>query len=205
MISGGFMKRKYVELNTNNINEYSDNARNDLSYYIAIKKDNMWYVNYYNERLSIFNEELKEVIKKIESIINEINELSKRISCLEKSKCLLAYNHNLLLGSKDTNNINKINDARYFYSEITDKLNRLISYRDKLREKLKDYKSKKQILVLKNKMNNKKLNRFIRNVDVCNYNIDSSYKVLKRLDNIYLTKIDTVCESYITPKVKKIK
>ena len=193
MISGGFMKRKYVELNTNNINEYSDNARNDLSYYIAIKKDNMWYVNYYNERLSIFNEELKEVIKKIESIINEINELSKRISCLEKSKCLLAYN------------INKINDARYFYSEITDKLNRLISYRDKLREKLKDYKSKKQILVLKNKMNNKKLNRFIRNVDVCNYNIDSSYKVLKRLDNIYLTKIDTVCESYITPKVKKIK
>ena len=205
MISGGFMKRKYVELNTNNINEYSDNARNDLSYYIAIKKENLWYVNHYNKKLNTVDEELNDVLKYIESIISEINNLSKRISSLEKGMALLAYNHNLYLDSKDKSSVVKINASRYYYLEIMDELNNLISYRNKLRVELKDYKNRKNILVSKKKDYNKKLNSFVRNVDICNYTINSSYKVLNRLDNIYSTKIDTVCESYITPKVKRIK
>ncbi len=199
------MKRKYVELNTNNIEEYSDNTRNILSYYIAMKQDNIRYVNYYNTKLNGVNEELSVVLKEIDKLINEINELSKRISSLEKGKFLVAYNHNLLLGNKDKNSINKINDARYFYFEIIDELNRLISYRDELRDNLKDNKDRKNVLVSERKKYNIKVNRCVSNVDICNYNIKKCHKTLNRIDNIYFYKTDKALESFFMPKVKKIK
>ena len=169
MISGGFMKRKYVELNTNNIEEYSDNTRNILSYYIAMKQDNIRYVNYYNTKLNGVNEELNDVLKEIEIIINEIKELSKRISSLEKGKSLVAYNHNLLLGNNNKSKINKINDARYYYCEIIDELNKLTRYRDELRNKLNDYKNSKRELMLQKNRYSRILNTCVGNAEKCNY------------------------------------
>lgn len=205
MISGGFMKRKYIELNASNIEKYRDNARNILSYYIAKKKDNIRDGNIYNTKLNGVNEELNDVLKEIEIIINEIKELSKRISSLEKGKSLVAYNHNLLLVNKDKSNINKINDARYFYSEIIDELIRLINYRNELRENLKDNKDRKRELVLKKKKYSSNINICVGNIEKCDYNIEKCYKALNRIDNIYLYKIDKATESYFIPKVKKIR
>ena len=199
------MKRKYVELNTNNIEEHSDNVRNILSYYIARKQDTIRYGAYYNAKLNVVNEELSDILKKIESIINEINELSKRISSLEKGKNILAYNHNLLLGNKDKNSINNINDSRYYYCEIIDKLNNLVSYRDELRANLKGNKDRKLVLLLEKSKYNRNVNICARNIDICNYNIKRCHKTLNRITNVYFYKIDKAPESYFIPKIRKLK
>ena len=55
MISGGFMKRKYIELNASNIEKYRANARWYLSYFIGSKEDDIRYSNYYKKKLNGVN------------------------------------------------------------------------------------------------------------------------------------------------------
>ena len=205
MISGGFMKRKYIELNSSNIEKYRANARWYLSYFIGSKEDDIRYSNYYKKKLNGVNKELSDVLKEIDKLINEINELNKRISALEKGRALVAYNHNLLLGNNNKSKINKINDARYYYCEIIDELNKLTRYRDELRNKLNDYKNSKRELMLQKNRYSRILNTCVGNAEKCNYNIENCYKVLNRIDDICFHKIDKVPESYFIPKAKKLK
>ena len=199
------MKKNNVHLSTESIEKYTNSAKDNLSYYIARKKEYRMNANLYNNNLNIVNKDLAYTLTRIEELINEIRELSKRISLLEKTKVSLAYNHNLLLGNKDKNNINKINAYRYYYNEIIDKLNNLTRRRDELKDMLKWYKKKITVLVLRKKHFSKYSNKCMKNVDICNYNMNACYKVLDRIDNIYLNKSNKVAEKYIVPKVKKNK
>ena len=198
------MKKKYIDLSTENIEEYTDKCRDILSSNINRKKEYIMDGNRYNNNLNIINNDLSYTLIKIEELINEIRELSKRISILDRSKVSLAYNHNQLLSKNNIDN-NKINNARFYYNEIILELNNLIRRRDKLKYMLKWYKRKKGILISQKKDLSKYLNKCSKNVNVCNYNMNECYKVLDRLDNIYLDKVEKVSERYITPKVKRIK
>ena len=198
------MEKKYIELSTENIKEYNDKCRDILSSNINRKKEYIMDGNRYNNNLNIINNDLSYTLKRIEELINEIRELSKRISILDRSKVSLAYNHNQLL-SKNNINTNKINNARYYYNEIILELDRLIKRRDELKDILKWYKEKIIVLILRKKHFNKHINKCSKNVNVCNYNMNECYKVLDRLDNIYLNRSEKVTESYVTPKVKRIK
>ena len=198
------MKKKYIEISTENIEKYVNRAKENLSFYIACKKEYLKTGELYKNRLNIVNEELANTLIEINNLIDEIRILSKKILSLEKGEAALAYNHNQLLGNKDKNTIAKINSARYYYNEIKIELNKLISYRDELRCKLKLQKAEKSVLVKRKKKNTKGLNSTCKNIDICNYNMDKCYNVLDRLDKIYLKKIDKVNKSYIKPKVKKL-
>ena len=198
------MEKKYIELSTENIEEYNDKCKDILSSNINRKKEYIMDGNRYNNNLNIINNDLSYTLIKIEELINEIRELSKRISILDRSKVSLAYNHNQLL-SKNNINTNKINNARFYYNEIILELNNLIRRRDKLKDMLKWYKRKKGILISQKKDLSKYLNKCVKNVNIYNSNMDECYKVLDRLDNIYLNRSEKVTESYVTPKVKRIK
>ena len=196
------MKKKYIELNTENIEEYTNKCKDILSANIESKKEYMVNANLYNNNLSIVNKDLSYILIRIEKIINEIRELSKRISSLEKGSVFLAYNHNQLLSKNNIDN-NKINNARFFYNEIKLELNSLISRRDELKDILKWHKRKKGMLISQKKHFSKHLNKCVKNVKVCNDNIDSCYNVLNKIDNIYFYKSDKIKESFFIPKVKK--
>lgn len=198
------MEKKYIELSTENIKEYNDKCRDILSSNINRKKEYIMDGNRYNNNLNIINNDLSYTLIKIEELINEIRELSKRISILDRSKVSLAYNHNQLLSKNNIDN-NKINNARFYYNEIILELNNLIRRRDKLKDMLKWYKRKKGILISQKKDLSKYLNKCMKNVNIYNSNMDECYKVLDRLDNIYLNRSEKVTESYVTPKVKRIK
>ncbi len=198
------MKKKYIELSTENIEKYTDKCKNTLSSNITRKKEYIKIGNIYKIKLSKVNKELAYILTKIEKIIDEINELSKRIVALDKSKVSLAYNHNQLLSKNNTDN-NKINDARFYYNEIILELNKLIKRRDELKDILKWRKKKKVILILQKKHFNKHLNKCVKNVSVCDHNMDKCYKVLNRIDNVYFYKTDVVESKFFTPKVKKLK
>lgn len=198
------MKKKYIELSTENINEYTNKCKDILSANISIKKVYMVNASLYNNNLNIANKDLSYTLTRIEELISEIRELSKRIASLEKSRVFLAYNHNQLL-SKNNIDTNKINNARFFYNEIKLELDRLIKRRDKLKDILKCCKEKTIVLILRKNNFNKYINKCLKNVDVCNHNMNECYKVLDRLDNIYLNRSEKVTESYVTPKVKRIK
>ena len=198
------MEKKYIELSTENIKEYNDKCRDILSSNINRKKEYIMDGNRYNNNLNIINNDLSYTLIKIEELINEIRELSKRISILDRSKVSLAYNHNQLLSKNNIDN-NKINNARFYYNEIILELNNLIRRRDKLKDMLKWYKRKKGILISQKKDLSKYLNKCVKNVNIYNSNMDECYKVLDRLDNIYLNRSEKVTESYVTPKVKRIK
>ncbi len=198
------MKKKYIDLSTENIEEYNDKCRDILSSNINRKKEYIMDGNRYNNNLNIINNDLSYTLKRIEELINEIRELSKRISILDRSKVSLAYNHNQLLSKNNIDN-NKINNARFYYNEIILELNNLIRRRDKLKDMLKWYKRKKGILISQKKDLSKYLNKCVKNVNIYNSNMDECYKVLDRLDNIYLNRSEKVTESYVTPKVKRIK
>ena len=75
MISGGFMKRKYIELNASNIEKYRANARWYLSYFIGSKEDDIRYSDYYKKKLNGVNKELSDVLKEIDKLIvnDEVN------------------------------------------------------------------------------------------------------------------------------------
>ena len=198
------MKKKYIDLSTEKIEEYTDKCRDILSSNINRKKEYIMDGNRYNNNLNIINNDLSYTLIKKEELINEIRELSNRIASLEKSRVSLAYNHNQLLIENNIDT-NKINDARYYYNEITLELDGLIKRRDELKDTLKWYKEKTIVLILRKNNFNKHLNKCSKNVNVCNYNMNECYKVLDRLDNIYLDKVEKVSERYITPKVKRIK
>ena len=198
------MKKKYIDLSTENIEEYNDKCRDILSSNINRKKEYIMDGNRYNNNLNIINNDLSYTLIKIEELINEIRELSKRISILDRSKVSLAYNHNQLLSKNNIDN-NKINNARFYYNEIILELNNLIRRRDKLKDMLKWYKRKKGILISQKKDLSKYLNKCVKNVNIYNSNMYECYKVLDRLDNIYLNRSGKVTESYVTPKVKRIK
>ena len=198
------MEKKYIELSTENIKEYNDKCRDILSSNINRKKEYIMDGNRYNNNLNIINNDLSYTLIKIEELINEIRELSKRISILDRSKVSLAYNHNQLLSKNNIDN-NKINNARFYYNEIILELNNLIRRRDKLKDMLKWYKRKKGILISQKKDLSKYLNKCVKNVNIYNSNMYECYKVLDRLDNIYLNRSEKVTESYVTPKVKRIK
>ena len=198
------MKKKYIDLSTENIEEYNDKCRDILSSNINRKKEYIMDGNRYNNNLNIVNKDLSYTLKRIEELINEIRELSKRISILDRSKVSLAYNHNQLLSKNNIDN-NKINNARFYYNEIILELNNLIRRRDKLKDMLKWYKRKKGILISQKKDLSKYLNKCVKNVNTYNSNMYECYKVLDRLDNIYLNRSEKVTESYVTPKVKRIK
>ncbi len=198
------MEKKYIELSTENIEEYTNKCKDILSANISIKKVYMVNDSLYNNNLNIVNKDLSYTLKRIEELINEIRELSKRISILDRSKVSLAYNHNQLLSKNNIDN-NKINNARFYYNEIILELNNLIRRRDKLKDMLKWYKRKKGILISQKKDLSKYLNKCVKNVNIYNSNMDECYKVLDRLDNIYLNRSEKVTESYVTPKVKRIK
>lgn len=198
------MKKKYIDLSTENIEEYTNKCKDVLSANISIKKVYMVNASLYNNNLNIVNKDLSSTLTRIEELINEIRELSNRIASLEKSRVSLAYNHNQLLIENNIDT-NKINDARYYYNEITLELDGLIKRRDELKDILKWYKEKTIVLTLRKNNFNKHLNKCSKNVNVCNYNMNECYKVLDRLDNIYLDKVEKVSERYITPKVKRIK
>jgi len=198
------MKKKYIDLSTENIEEYNDKCRDILSSNINRKKEYIMDGNRYNNNLNIINNDLSYTLKRIEELTNEIRELSKRISILDRSKVSLAYNHNQLLSKNNIDN-NKINNARFYYNEIILELNNLIRRRDKLKDMLKWYKRKKGILISQKKDLSKYLNKCVKNVNIYNSNMDECYKVLDRLDNIYLNRSEKVTESYVTPKVKRIK
>lgn len=198
------MEKKYIELSTENIKEYNDKCKDILSANISIKKVYMVNDSLYNNNLNIVNKDLSYTLKRIEELTNEIRELSKRISILDRSKVSLAYNHNQLLSKNNIDN-NKINNARFYYNEIILELNNLIRRRDKLKDMLKWYKRKKGILISQKKDLSKYLNKCVKNVNIYNSNMDECYKVLDRLDNIYLNRSEKVTESYVTPKVKRIK
>ena len=198
------MEKKYIELSTENIKEYNDKCRDILSSNINRKKEYMVNDSLYNNNLNIVNKDLSYTLKRIEELTNEIRELSKRISILDRSKVSLAYNHNQLLSKNNIDN-NKINNARFYYNEIILELDRLIKRRDELKDILKWYKRKKGILISQKKDLSKYLNKCVKNVNIYNSNMDECYKVLDRLDNIYLNRSEKVTESYVTPKVKRIK
>lgn len=198
------MKKKYIELSTENIKEYTDKCRDILSFNINRKKEYIMNANLYNTKLNVVNKDLSYTLIRIEELTNEIRELSKRITVLDKSKVSLAYNHNQVLSKNNINN-NMINNARFYYNEIILELNKLIKRRDELKNILKCYNRKKGILILQKKDFSKHLNKYVRNVNVCNHNMDKCYKTLSRLDNIYINKIEKVSEKYIIPKVKIIK
>ena len=84
------MKKKYVELSTENIEEYNDKCRDILSANISIKKVYMVNASFYNNKLNIVNKDLSSTLTRVEELINEIRELSKRIASLEKSRVSLA-------------------------------------------------------------------------------------------------------------------
>ena len=130
------MEKKYIELSTENIKEYNDKCRDILSSNINRKKEYMVNDSLYNNNLNIVNKDLSYTLKRIEELINEIRELSNRIASLEKSRVSLAYNHNQLLIENNIDT-NKINDARYYYNEITLELDGLIKRRDELKDTLK--------------------------------------------------------------------
>lgn len=197
------MKKK-IDLTTQNIENYTNMCKNYLSSCISDKRYYLGLATYYSREYDLINNELRGILIVIENVINEINKLNKRIALLEHDKVILGYNSNVQLGNADVI-INKVNDDRYNYNKIVDELNKLTRYRDELRENLKDNKDRKNVLVSEKKKYNRKLNKNRNNIKICEYNIDNSYKVLSRLDNIYLIKIDKVSESYITPKVKRIK
>ena len=198
------MKKKYIELSTENIEVYTNKCKDILSANITRKKEYIMNANLYNTNLNIVNKDLSYTLTRIEELINEIRKLSKRIASLEKGRVSLAYNHNQLLSNNNIDN-NKINNARFYYNEIILELDRLIKRRDELKNILKCYNRKKGILISQKQDFSNHLNKCVRNVNVCNYNMDKCYKILNRLDNIYLNKIEKVSESYITPKVKRIK
>ena len=198
------MKKKYIDLSTEKIEEYTDKCRDILSSNINRKKEYIMDGNRYNNNLNIINNDLSYTLIKIEELINEIRELSKRIASLEKGSVFLAYNHNQLLSKNNIDN-NKINNARFYYNEIILELNNLIRRRDKLKDMLKWYKRKKGILISQKKDLSKYLNKCVKNVNIYNSNMYECYKVLDRLDNIYLNRSEKVTESYVTPKVKRIK
>lgn len=198
------MKKKYVELSTENIEEYTDKCKNTLSTNIERKKEYIANTNLYNTKLTIVNKDLSYTLTKIEELINEIRELSKRIAALEKGRVSLAYNHNQLLSKNNIDN-NKINNARFYYNEITLELNKLIKRRDELKDMLKLYKDKKSVLISRKNHFSNCLNKCVKKVDVCNHNMDNCYKVLNTIDNVYFYKTDKISESFFIPKVKKFK
>ena len=198
------MKKKYIDLSTEKIEEYTNKCKDILSANISIKKVYMVNASFYNNNLNIVNKDLSSTLTRIEELINEIRELSKRIASLEKSRVSLAYNHNQLLSKNNIDN-NKINNAKFYYNEIILELNRLIKCRDELKDILKWHKRKKGILISQKKDFSKHLNKCVKNVDICDHNMDSCYKTLNRIDNIYFYKTDKIMEAFFIPKVKKLK
>lgn len=196
------MKKKYFELSTENIKEYTNKCRDILSYYIQRKRGYLQDIDCYDAKLCVTNANIRIILHEINELIIEIRELSKRIASLEKGRVSLAYSYNTTNFNGDTD---KVNNARYYYSEIILELNSLISYRDELKSKLVDYKNRKNMLVDEKNEYSNVLNKYNHNISICTHNMNVCYKILNKLDNIYFSKIDRVSENYIKLKLKRIK
>lgn len=196
------MKKKYFELSTENIQEYTDKCRDLLSYCIKCKRGYLQDIDTYDAKLCVTNANIKIILHEINELIIEIRELSKRIASLEKGRISLAYSYN---NTNFNGDANMVNNARYYYSEIILELNSLIRYRDELRVKLVNYINKKNMLVDEKNEYSNVLNKYNHNVSICTHNMKECYRVLDRLDNVYFSKINKVSKNYIKLKLKRIK
>ena len=219
------LKKKYVRLNSNSVVDYKENCYKKLKVIFLNKK-------YYQFVLDKNQDNRRNIDDKINDIINKINDLQLRISRINNEIARIevdiytcCYNYECLFKSRMSSfsefKCDKIDiDTHYIINEEIDvNLENYKNRYDKLVLKLNLLKEKKSYLndVLKKYINDKK--EFLRirkkyhnivslarkNIQICNFNIDSVNETLENIDILYFSGEDNVLEKKVQPKIKKLK
>ena len=217
-------RRKGIKINSVNVDTYKNNCYSLLDSILVSKKKQKNTIIYYSNKNNDVEEQLVNINDEIKKVSSMIRELNSKISKIEVEIYTCSYNYEILskqrtcsfdefkndqISIEEHKSINvKIDNILKNYKQEYDDLckeiellkNKMIYYRNTYYKYIRE---KKELLEIKKDC---KKNILIakKNINICDYNIDSVNKTLEDIDILYFNDEEEVLEKKIQPKIKKL-